>query len=550
MTAETLEPTSVSTKNDAPQEIQNVYNDLSNIEGTLTSAIGLVRRVDLGGEMSDDASMTKAQIHHALNGGLEKNYGIILAASTVERDENCDRVWGPLTGERLSYDLIALARMFRITHMRGDRTHYERYSLKIPVKKVWWGSKEITKAPWDAQRVPVPLAQKDALILEDSPEEDRIGILCEVLDPYRYRHDKDADEKDLRAAAEEQYTAFGLLESLSDSWQKDLLATAAFKHFMHKRIKRPDLAERALELISVPELRKALVEGYKLAQESRPEDIVKSLERTSPNALDHRLKNKSEEAKNRLKDEALERASDFVVTINSKLETLEKVLFDTNRLLPVSETRQSGVNSDEAGQARRPAEDKLGIHPYNEAFLERPIYGAMAVSKDEKILGARNAQKYGECVITIKHDVADNRGIYTYGDTMNLRSIERAGWGSHDYDRRMRMSEAAVAKLFYDQEHPSPEGPGIHHDYVEAQILGGVAIEDIQSITIPFGKARQHAGVLQVIKHRFPSIDLKISLTPTQDEKLDIKTKEFLERLDVERAVVSKGAEATGSPSL
>jgi hypothetical protein len=550
MPKEILEQADAPEANVASKEIQEVYNNLSNIEGNLTSAIGLIRRIDVGGDLPDSSWMTKGQIHHALQGGLEKNYGIVLAATEVDRDEYCDRVWRPLTEERLAYDWTALSRMFRIAHMRGDLTHYERYSLKIPVKKEWWGSKEITRAPWDAQRIPTPLTQKDALNLEDSLEEDRIGILCEVLDPYRYRHDADVDEKDVLAATEEQKIALNLLASLPESWQKDLLAVAAFKHFIHKNINRIDLADQALELISNDEVRSALVEGHKHSQKSKPENIVEDVSHTSSNALDHLLKNKSEEEKNRLKNKALERANDFAATINTKLETIEKVLFDSNRLLPVSETRQSGGNSGEAGQARRPAENELGIHPYDEAFLERPIYGALAVSDDEKIMGARNAQRYGDCVITIKHKISEQRTVYTYGDTMNLRFIEKAGRGSHDYDRRMRMSEAAVAKLFYDQEHPQPEGSGAHYDYVEAQILGGVATQDIESITIPFGTARQHAGVMQVIKHRFPSIELKVSLTPTQNEQLNAKTKEFLERLGIERVLISKEAEATGYPSL
>ncbi len=461
----------------------------------------------------------------------QENYNIIVRAAKHDVirgvDERIDRVLEaekPITEERIGGSLIRLSDGFRSANTKGYFTAYEAKQRGGRVDKYStfetiiprndgsggyiFGGKETKhlhqEAPWDARRRPIQLEASDIEALSAGTENDKIVYLSEILNPYRYRNDIDTPKADIDAKNEEVLLASDLLSSLPESWRRDLMATAAVKFYLNKNINKPELAQNALQLFSTPELRDGVLASIQLTAESSPQNILNEVMTTSPKALEDLLQYESEDQKIALKQEALEKDNQFAVQINISLVTLEKILFDKFHMLSFDRTKTSSATGWGNGvPTRRYHEDQRGFHPAYEAILDRPIYAALALSDKEKITGT--AERYGNCVITLKDEVAQNRTIYTYGD-----SVRNSDFYRDQPKDRLAMPEAKVAKIQYQKE--GYKDHLIGGDYIEAQILGGVDVNDIESLTIPYVAAIEHRGIIGTIQQEYPSLQLCISV--------------------------------------
>jgi len=394
------------------------------------------------------------------------------------------------------------------------------------------------ESPWDTQRIAIPVDQIGTQALLAEHETVRIAALSEILDPYRYRQDDDTPTAERAAQVAEQDEAAVLLASLEGSWEKDLLTAAAVRHYLHPHINRPDLADKVIQLMSVPALQYALAEAKQSAAQATPEKVISRVSQHSEQVLDTLIAGCSDETKAALKQQAIMAAESdkFRVTINLRLETLEKMLFDTYRLLPAPEAGRSGGNPSEIGDGREAAEAALGIHDAEQAIVERPIYGALAVTNQERNKGARNAEGYGECVITIKPEVAQKRAVYTFGDTMNLMFFTALKPEKRN-SQLMTLQQAEVAKLYYDATYANKRDQvngNLGYWYVESQILGGVSTEDIESVTIPYSVGLRHRGVVGLIRERYSSLPIRLSATSKENQEFDNDLRRYLEDQRIE----------------
>lgn len=450
---------------------------------------------------------------------------------------------------RIGLALSAASRVYRLQHTTGLYTSYAVGNhLEKNARQTQAGNDmhpEVLHLK-TAQREPVAVTGADVQrLMAEGSRQEKIDAVAEMLDPYRFRTDPDAPKEHAEQKKVEEDLAFDLLSSLEPSPERDMLAVEAIKLYMHRHSERADLLEQSLDLITAPELRSAIVKSLELAADNEPSDILARTRLVSKDALSAVQKNLSEHEKRR-QQEVAERLRDKArITINVGAETLASTLFDTHHLMTSYETRGSGGNPSEDGElARRSGEDELGLHDHNEALLERPVYGALALSDEEKLLGAHDAQSYGNIVIGLRSQVAEERTTFTFGDSMNLRSIDVDATPEEQSAKKMVAEDAVVAKVAFDENPPEPGGPfRTEYRYVEAQILGGVGPEDIESITLPMKTVVETPGILRKITDEYPAIEVALLVSAAEAQGLDEGTKQKLAGSNVKIVTMSSRVE-------
>lgn len=549
MSVETLERPLAALNQEEIGDAKQILMDFNNVEGSIDDNIPEASDLNVGKALNRFGESVDETFLHVK---AQENYNIIARTAQLNVSSGLDKdldsyieAVKPITDERIGSALIRLSDAFQSANTKGYFTAYEAkqpggrrekfdtYEMGLPIVEggllTRVGRTEHVRqdAPWDARRRPIQLEDADVEALTVSTEDDKISFLSEILNPYRYRKGIDAPKEDIDAQAREENIASDLLDTLPNSWRKDLMATEAVKFYLNKHINKPELAQKALQLISNQELRDGLVASIQLASESSPQQIVKGVEATSPKALEDLLKYTSEEQNNAMKQEAIEKANQFAVTINTPLINLEKVLFDTFHILSFDRTKKSSATGWESGVSmRRHQEDRRGFHPEYESILDRPIYAALVVSDKEKITGG--APRYGGCVITLKDEVALNRTIYTSGDSSHSADSSK----ERQDDDRLAMPEATVAKILYDKQEKENKRLGRHSgDYIEAQVLGGVDVNDIESITIPWRGVLMHFGILKTIQEEYPSLNLSVSVDSSEKDPSNKLSEEDTKKL-------------------
>lgn len=108
-----------------------------------------------------------------------------------------------------------------------------------------------------------------------------------------------------------------------------------------------------------------------------------------------------------------------------------------------------------------------------------PIYGAMG-TKEETQTGA--AFDYGNCYVKLKEEVIKERTAFSYGDSMDI-AADNYGDIEGVNKNRYHYQDLDMVKtfdyFFCKGTHP------YYARYIEFQVLGGVELNDIESINIP-----------------------------------------------------------------
>jgi len=145
------------------------------------------------------------------------------------------------------------------------------------------------------------------------------------------------------------------------------------------------------------------------------------------------------------------------------------------------------------------AEKKMGIIPKMTKEDPPIIYGALY--DEEKPDGT---VIYGQFRCFLKKDRTRSRTIFTYGDSFGPKGRE---WNT---DFPIVWDEAIKARAAMNLNDDEYKG-----SYVEAQIMGGVTMEDIEEIHIPEGAIEELSyynisEVLDEVSKRFPSVKIKV----------------------------------------
>lgn len=468
---------------------------------------------------------------------------------TISQMTESDEVQECLESGRVALALSAASRVYRLQHTTGLYTSYDvgnKFESQARQKEAARIQPNVLHLK-TTKREPIPISGADVQrLMAEGTKEEKIAAVAEMLNPHRFRTDPDAPKEHVEQKKIEEDLAFDLLSSLEPSPDRDMLAVEAIKLYVHKNSKRADLLSPTLDLIQVPELRTVMERALELAGENEPSDVVERARITSKEALSKVQKGLSPEDMHRQHDTGEQHKDEARITINIGVDALCNVLFESNKVLPVYEVRSSGGNDHEDGEfKRRLGEHELELHDYDEALLERPVYGALALSEEEKLLGAHGAQSYGNIVINLKPEVTTERATFTFGDSMNLRGLYDHETADEQSARKMVAEDAVVAKVAFDENPPEPEGTtGLTHRYVEAQVHGGVGPEDIESITVPLNTLYATPGLLRKIVDEYPSIDIKVLMSSAERDSMKESTKQAFDDNGVEVVMLSAETES------
>lgn len=409
----------------------------------------------------------------------------------------------------------------------------ERVSQKI--------ADETLEAPYLLEREAVTLTDEDMNGLLNSPESERQKIIAELTDPYRLRLDKDAGPEAQERLDKESLQVGVLLESLPESWQRDLLAIEAWRFYMHKNISDAGKAVKALDLISAPEIKSAMQALHASLEGRTPELLAKVItDGSSAKALET-LVSAYGSTPEELKREAETKKSNMRITINIRsqssegrsqpgITTIEKILLDSRRVLSAHEVGRKSSMSGADARSRSIGESLAGFDPYD-VITDKPVYGTLVESETDKMLGDPDARWYGSCVITLRPEVTA-RSTFSWGDSARAWSggLNNIGAGS------MAFGEAAAAKVLFDKRNPERTGRNteIGKEYIEAQILGGISADDIEAITIPYEEVIAHRMSLRALATEFPSIKFRCLLPPEKASEQALVEEKFNEFDNVE----------------
>lgn len=200
------------------------------------------------------------------------------------------------------------------------------------------------------------------------------------------------------------------------------------------------------------------------------------------------------------------------IAYNVDFDSLEKIL-KSGTVVPMTElpTDQQaghrktggvigmigGADPEGYSQRRLESEQAMGIH---EEQGPKPVYAALAGGSTDAVeWGA--APQYGEFVLVLEESRIANRTVFTEGDSMNPMGLidplrgkaklsEHNGIEHRQLNRRD--AEAALALYNVSEQLERPyryEDPTVHNlardvQYIEAQVLGGVSLNDIKEIKI------------------------------------------------------------------
>ena len=201
--------------------------------------------------------------------------------------------------------------------------------------------------------------------------------------------------------------------------------------------------------------------------------------------------------------------TDFTVTVNMTWTNMLKSL-ERGRLISIWENPEVMELRNEDReynyeQQRNKVERMVGNRSKGGMKDPHPIYGAAAGfnGRDEYYGGTGGG--YGECFFVLKTDEINDRTSFCYDDSFGDYNRWLVGW-----------EESVVVKAIHNLNDSQSR-----HGYVEAQILGGVNLEDIESINIPsdaiYGKNKygwsESTDVLEKIdelRKKYPGIKINI----------------------------------------
>lgn len=206
---------------------------------------------------------------------------------------------------------------------------------------------------------------------------------------------------------------------------------------------------------------------------------------------------------------------DYHVTFNITWTNVLSAL-ETGRV--ISAWEKSGVMEyrtkygDYDYEARRNAiERQLGNRAKGGMRDPHPIYGAAASTNNRDEYYGGTGGGYGECFLVLKTDRIKDRTSFVYDDSFGLYNRWVLDWGN-----------GITAKAIHNLNKSESR-----HGYVEAEILGGVSIEDIDSINIPSdavsgekNKYRQSTGSdislkIDQLRQKYPNVKINVVQIPT-----------------------------------
>lgn len=373
----------------------------------------------------------------------------------------------------------------------------------------------------------------DKIPLQESPlnEFDKDSIWWEFAlsasDIYRYQLVSGYEEETIKKNKEDLVYAGEAVLQITDPKIKDRAISNLIYALTDEELGNWEKAQFYVDMMQDVRLKQdsqteVLLELERLSKrESTSWKKMEKLKRTGTKnklELQQSLGYQSEERIEQLKKEISRIENDFSVTVNITWKNLLKAL-DKGRLVSIwenkekmEERRTSGYFKYDYAERRDKIEKEMGNRGKGGIKDPHPIYGAASTpnSRDEFSGGAGGG--YGECFVVLKTERIKNRTSFCYDDSFGVYKNWLLDWDG-----------GILAKAIHNLKGVDKAS---HHGYVEAQILGGVSLDDIESINIPSNATTEnnkrgwHAETkdieadIEKLKQRFPKIKINIIEVP------------------------------------
>jgi len=170
--------------------------------------------------------------------------------------------------------------------------------------------------------------------------------------------------------------------------------------------------------------------------------------------------------------------------INVNTGTVENILED-GRLKSSWEVGNRDFWSHDSW--RNSHESVLGTRSHGTPESPHPIYGSVRHGAGKR--GQGDASSFGDITLKIREDVVKERAVFLYGDLSDRDLGEFRG-------RQFSYEDVAIAQARVVLEKKAT--------YVEAQILGGVKLQDIEAIVIPQNIADSQPQYIESLRAKLP----------------------------------------------
>lgn len=312
--------------------------------------------------------------------------------------------------------------------------------------------------------------QIQALIDEGSSEKLFAHIFA-FTDTYRYNLDRGVYESSISRARQEREFVLQMLTRLEGPSLKELATIRIFDYLLDPDLGDIDLAAQFLAGVSDPDLKSfletVLLEANERIKRGEPKHVetikrVNGVSAANRDELVKLLGFDNPEDQQKLEEEIERVRSTQRVSVNRSFTSVLRVFNGVRRFMTSWELHTRGSSYD---VQRDSVEREMGIRSKGTREDPHPIYGAVYSEngRDEKLGGAGGA--YGECFFILKNERVKDRTTFTYGDSFSEYRPYVLDW-----------EDATYAKAMLNLRKGS---------YVEAQILGGVTIDDIESVHVP-----------------------------------------------------------------
>lgn len=222
----------------------------------------------------------------------------------------------------------------------------------------------------------------------------------------------------------------------------------------------------------------------------------------------------SKEKKEQLDQETKKVGGGFHVTINMTWQNVLDVL-NSGRVLSAWENQKTieerdkmwSISSGKYSIKRDRIERMLGNRAKGGSRDPHPIYGAAASENGRDELYGGAGGSYGECFLILKTESIKNKTSFCYDDSFYFFGNWLLDWNG-----------GIVAKALHNLNNGYSKEGESKHGYVEAQILGGVSVDDIESINIPSSAIQadiQNNFLVEVedLQQKYPGIKINIIKT-------------------------------------
>jgi hypothetical protein len=179
------------------------------------------------------------------------------------------------------------------------------------------------------------------------------------------------------------------------------------------------------------------------------------------------------------------------VSVRVTGDTLDEIA-DDGRFKTLSEIPQ--LELDARGTKYRNSRSKLENDTWGIPQKEEPVYGYLDTKNSRYTESIHN---YGDVQITLKDNVK-GRTTLTGGDSLTSQLVPVR---VSDLQSKSASGEEMTAALTYSAGYNLSRGEMPNVDYFEAQVHGGVTLDDIQSVSL-LGSSKIKSSTFEALKSR------------------------------------------------